>query len=120
MQTTYHLLPLETWTARLAGPHPRDPYRAESLATEGFIHCTNGSQALGQTFDRYYASDPRPFVCLSIDLDALDVAWRFDDARTPYPHVYGPIVDHAIGATFDVVRAADDRFAGLTPRSDSR
>ncbi len=104
MRPTYHLLPLSTWAARLDRPPPRGPYHAESLATEGFVHCTDGSDALGRTFDRHYASDPRPFVCLSIDLDALDAPWRFDDQGTPYPHVYGPIVDEAIGDAFDVRR----------------
>ena len=67
----------------------REPYAAASLATEGFIHCTDGVGPLAVTFDRYYAADPRPFLALTVDLDALDVPWRYDVPGSPYPHIYG-------------------------------
>ena len=41
------------------------------------------------SFDRFYAADPRPFLALTLDLDALDVPWRYDDPGKPYPHIYG-------------------------------
>ena len=69
MRETFHLVPAEIWTASDTG----SPYESWSLATEGFTHCTDGVEALGATFDRFYVSDPRPFVALSLDLDALDV-----------------------------------------------
>ena len=71
--------------------------------------------ALGETFDRYYAADPRPFLALTLDLDALDVPWRYDVAGSPYPHIYGPIARSAIVAVSRVERAADGRFEGLSP-----
>ena len=111
MPETFHLVPRDTWLAI----DPQMPYRAASLATEGFIHCTDGVAALGQTFDRYYADDPRVFVALSLDLDALDVPWRYDEPGSPYPHIYGPIPRAAIARTRGVERAADGRFRGLTP-----
>ncbi len=53
MRETFHLVPEAIWTAA----DPAAPYEAASLATEGFIHCTDGVAALGETFDRYYAAD---------------------------------------------------------------
>jgi uncharacterized protein (DUF952 family) len=91
------------------------PYEAASLATEGFIHCTDGVPALGETFDRYYATDPRAFLALTLDLDALDVPWRYDVAGSPYPHVYGPILRSVIVAVSRVERADDGRFERLSP-----
>ena len=32
-----------------------DAYAAASLATEGFIHCTEASRSSAATFDRYYS-----------------------------------------------------------------
>ena len=72
MRPTYHLVPVEVWA--VAGDV--DPYAPASLATEGFIHCTDGVGPLAVTFDRYYAADARPFLALTIDLDALTVSWR--------------------------------------------
>lgn len=114
MRETFHLVPEATWTTA----DPSTAYEAASLQTEGFIHCTDGAAALGATFDRYYAADPRPFLALTLDLDALDAldaAWRYDVPGSPYPHVYGPIARSAVVAISRVDRAPDGRFEGLSP-----
>jgi uncharacterized protein (DUF952 family) len=111
MRATFHLVPEQVWT----GLDPTVSYEAASLAREGFIHCTDGVTALGVTFDRYYALDGRPFVALTVDLELLDVPWRYDVAVSPYPHIYGPITRAAVVGLSRVERGADGRFAGLTP-----
>ena len=108
---TFHLCPSDTWaSAASAEDHP---YEAASLATEGFIHCTDGVDALGATFDRYYAADPRSFVALTIDLDAVGVPWRYDVPDSPYPHIYGAIPHTAIVAVQAVERTAAGGFDRL-------
>ena len=111
MRETFHLVPEAIWAAA----DPATPYEAASLVAEGFIHCTDGATALGETFDRYYAADPRPFLALTLDLDALDVPWRYDVAGSPYPHIYGPIARSAIIAVCRVKRGRDGRCEGLSP-----
>jgi uncharacterized protein (DUF952 family) len=111
MRETFHLVPEAVWAAS----HADAPYEATSLEPEGFIHCTDGVEALGVTFDRFYAADPRPFLALTLDLDALDVPWRYDVPDSPYPHIYGPIKRAAVRAVSRVERAPDGRFTGLTP-----
>ena len=111
MRETFHLVALEIWSASDTGV----PYESGSLATEGFTHCTDGMEALGATFERFYSSDPRPFVAISLDLDALDVPWRYDAEGSPYPHIYGPIARHAIIGQSRVERDRDGHFRGLTP-----
>ena len=111
MRETFHLVPEASWTAA----DPAMAYEASSLATEGFIHCTDGVASLGETFDRYYATDSRPFLALTIDLDGLDVPWRYDVPDSPYPHIYGPIVRPAIQAVSRVERGPDGRFEALSP-----
>ena len=115
MRETFHLVPEDMWTAA----DPARPYEAASLATEGFIHCTDGVAALGETFDRYYAADPRRFLALTLDLDALDVPWRYDVDGSPYPHIYGSIARSAIRAVNHVDRALDGRFEALSPSAPS-
>jgi uncharacterized protein (DUF952 family) len=106
---TFHLLPAATW----ASVDATAPYAAASLEHEGFIHCTDGVEALGATFDRYFLSDPRPFVALTVDLDALDVPWRYDVPGSPYAHIYGSIEREAIVGVSAVVRTPDGRFDRL-------
>jgi uncharacterized protein (DUF952 family) len=110
MPETFHLVPENVWMALDSST----PYAAGSLATEGFIHCTDGVDALGVTFDRYYAADARPFLALTLELDALDVPWRYDVAGSPYPHIYGAVRPEALVGVSRVDRAADGRFVGLT------
>jgi uncharacterized protein (DUF952 family) len=111
MRETFHLVPEAAWSAT----DPVAAYEAPSLEAEGFIHCTDGVAPLGKTFDRYYAADPRPFLALTLDLDALEVPWRYDVPGSPYPHIYGPIDRTAVIDISRVDRAADGRFAGLSP-----
>jgi uncharacterized protein (DUF952 family) len=111
MRETFHLVPEEAWS----GADPAAAYEASSLEAEGFIHCTDGVAALGETFDRYYAADPRAFLALTLDLDALDVPWRYDVEGSPYPHIYGSIEHSAIVGISRVRRELDGRFAGLSP-----
>jgi uncharacterized protein (DUF952 family) len=95
---------------------PATPYRAASLATEGFIHCTDGADALVATAERHYRDDPRPFLALTVDLDAAGSPWSVDDPQGIYPHVFGPIDRAAIVAIERLGRDADGRFTGLLPR----
>jgi uncharacterized protein (DUF952 family) len=111
MRETFHLVPEATW----ASAEAEAPYEAATLGSEGFAHCTDGVGPLGVTFDRFYAADARPFLALTLDLDALDVPWRYDDPEKPYPHIYGAIGRAAVVAVSRVERAADGRFLGLVP-----
>ena len=69
MRPTFHLVPETVWAAS----DPAGPYAAASLASEGFIHCTDGVDELGATFDRHYAADPRSFLALTIDLPNQEI-----------------------------------------------
>jgi uncharacterized protein (DUF952 family) len=112
VRTTWHLVPRADWDALTPGK----PLEPPSLATEGFVHCTDGDDELIATANRHYAADPQPFLALSIDLDRVGSPWRIDVAGSPYPHVYGPI---PVSAVVDVVlleRVADGRFVRLNAR----
>ncbi len=78
---TFHLVPSPVWDAQRHG----DVYMPEAFATDGFVHCTDGEQAVIDTANRYYQGDPRAYVVLSIDTDALSavVKLRGRSARVP-------------------------------------
>ena len=108
-RSTFHLIPMEVWSAA----DPGVPLDRDSLTDEGFIHCTDGAAALMATANRHYRADPRPFLALTVDLDAVSSSWRFDEPGKPYPHVYGPIDRAAILAVAAVHRDADGTFTGI-------
>lgn len=74
-------------------------YRAQSLETEGFIHCSFADQ-LDAVIKRYYANK-REIVVLEIESDRL-MSRVLNEPSTNneiYPHIYGPINRDAIVAT---------------------
>ena len=105
------MIPTEVWVAR----DPAAPLTTPSLAEEGFIHSTEGAQAIVDTGNRHYRHDPRPYVLVTVDLDATGSAWRFDDDKGIYPHIYGPIAPAAILGEKPFPRAADGTFLVGSP-----
>lgn len=108
---TLHLVPEATWAAT----DLHEPYAPASLATEGFVHCTNGEDELLATGDRYYASEPGSWLVLTVDLGLVGAPWTVDDPDRRYPHVHGPIERAAIVAVRAVRRGPDGRFVGIGP-----
>jgi uncharacterized protein (DUF952 family) len=102
----YHIVPRSVWEAA-----PPGPYRAESLATEGFIHCSNLDQVL-RVANQYYA-DAAELVVLSVNLGGLAGLVRDEDAGTGerFPHVYGPIPREAIFEVKALRRDTEGRWA---------
>jgi uncharacterized protein (DUF952 family) len=109
MRPTFHLVPEAVWSAA----DPKRPYEAPSLASEGFIHCTDGASELIATANRHYRDDRRPFLALTVDLDAAGSPWTIEDERQIYPHIHGPIQREAIVAIARIERDPDGRFTGL-------
>ena len=103
---TYHMTPTDWWSAS----DPNEALGAPSLRDEGFVHCTTGADEMVATANRHYRSDPRDFVVLTVDLDGISSAWRADDERGIYPHVFGPLDRAAIRAVRPMPRDADGAF----------
>jgi uncharacterized protein (DUF952 family) len=101
----YHLVPPEVWERTGDGP-----YRADSLATEGFIHCSYGEQ-VGRVANLFYADRPELLV-LTIDPDRLGSPVRAEDPGTGelFPHVYGPIERAAVREVRPLQRDAAGRW----------
>jgi uncharacterized protein (DUF952 family) len=106
----YHLTP-----ARYYHRQPQDhPYQTETLAEEGFIHCTAGVEKLVEIANFYFANFPDELLALEIDLSQLTSPLLFEPPITPvqadispasqatsdpnilFPHIYGPIDRQAI------------------------
>src|SRR6476659_6885402 len=87
----FHIVLPDVW-ADFAGTH----YEAESLASEGFIHCSFEDQ-LDAVLKRYYSGRDE-VVILEIDPDKLDSKLVVEPSTggENYPHVYGPINRDAI------------------------
>lgn len=100
----YHIVSRAVWEQSKSGP-----YRAESLATEGFIHCSYQDQ-VARVANLFYR-DHADLVVLAIEpglLTSLVSAEEVDGER--FPHVYGPIDRAAVAAVHKLERAADGQW----------
>lgn len=87
----YHIVFPDVWAAFDSGL-----YRAASLETEGFIHCSFAEQ-LDAVIERYYGGAERVIV-LEIETDKLMSRMLKEPSTNSeiYPHIYGPVNRDAI------------------------
>ncbi|MGD2100740.1 MAG: DUF952 domain-containing protein [Acidimicrobiia bacterium] len=101
----HHLADRGDWELRT------DVYRASSLESEGFIHCSTRDQ-LADVARRHFG-DHTDLVVLTIDPEALDVKVVFEDLYDlgeEYPHVYGAV---NIGAVMSALPYLDHLEEGM-------
>ena len=109
---TLHLVPEAAWVGRDAAAS----YLPAAYVQDGFVHCTDGDEEMVVVANRFYREDPRPFLLLTVDLDATGSPWRFDDPSNIYPHVYGPIDPASVSEVRRMARSADGAFLGVVDR----
>jgi uncharacterized protein (DUF952 family) len=88
MALIYHVTTANEW--ELAQKH--GTYSAASLATEGFIHCSQEHQVAG-VLERYFKGK-NDLVKLVIDTDQLQPVLKYELAPSvneEFPHVFGPV-----------------------------
>jgi uncharacterized protein (DUF952 family) len=93
---------------------PGEPYRADSLDTVGFVHCSDFGTA-HLPANRIFPGRT-DLVLLEIDPAKLDVPLRWEPGDPPdvngtwFPHVYGPIPAAAVVAVHDFPPSDDGQF----------
>ena len=87
-------------------------YTADSLLSEGFIHCSNTTQIL-RVANKFYANQVG-LVILEIDPSKLkpEVRWEAgtDQADEMFPHIFGPLNLEAVIGVFDFEPGSDGKF----------
>ena len=86
------------------------PYVPADFQKDGFIHTTEGREAVAIVLTTYYKASPEPWVVLYVDQDRVTSPVRYDDPAEVFPHIYGPLNRDAILAVEDIGRASDGTF----------
>ncbi len=95
----YHIASRAGWqSAQKSGR-----YTADSLAAEGFIHCSKAEQVAG-VVARFYTGR-RGLVLLVIDPQKLSSDLRYEPGSDKpdelFPHLYGPLNLEAVASVLD-------------------
>jgi uncharacterized protein (DUF952 family) len=85
-------------------------YRSDSLATEGFIHCSTIAQVIGSA-NRFF-KDKQDLVILSIDpiLVIAEIRNEGADPNNLFPHIYGELNIDAVTRSIDLEATPDGLF----------
>lgn len=105
MKTILHITDRDSWEAATKLGN----YRSDSLATEGFIHCSTLAQVIGSA-NRFFKHQTN-LVILEIAIDRVSAEIRYEgiDPNNLFPHVYGELNIDAV----DRVIALSDPLNGL-------
>ncbi|HKK46185.1 MAG TPA: DUF952 domain-containing protein [Balneolaceae bacterium] len=100
----FHITTREEWKTH----QNQGNYEPESLTSEGFIHCSTGSQ-LQETANRLFAGTNK-ILLLVIDVSTMRESVKYEedsDTGNKFPHIYGPLHTNAIIDKIDI-KAEDD------------
>lgn len=111
----YHITSRSAWgKARQSGE-----YRAESLETEGFIHCSTSTQVLPVVEKFYMGQQHLLLLMIEPALLSSELKWEPPAGGTPppgvpegeaFPHVYGPINLDAVVKAVDLEGNPDGNY----------
>jgi uncharacterized protein (DUF952 family) len=103
----YHITQRNDWQAALGSGQ----YRTESLATEGFIHCSTLEQVLPVAENFYKGQSGLVLLAIEPALLSADLKWEPPSGGVPppgvpegdvFPHIYGPIDLDAVVSVLDL------------------
>ncbi len=107
MTIIHHITTRADWDAACAA----GAYTADSLASEGFIHCSTAAQVVA-TANRLFRGR-RDLVLLCIDSMRAGAEIRYENlegGRDLFPHLYGALPLAAVAAVHDFPPRADGLF----------
>lgn len=116
----YHITSRSAWNEA----RERGDYRAESLETEGFIHCSTEEQVLPVAHKYFEGQNDLVLLVIESALLEPDLKWEPPAEGAPppgvpegdlFPHIYGPINLDAIVKVFDIESSPDQKFSFPKP-----
>lgn len=99
----YHITSVKEWQAAKAA----GVYRAPSLETEGFIHCSTREQVVDSAQNHFAGRADLLLLCIQSGM--LVSALRLEGERL-WPHIYGPLNLEAVERVLEFPLQADGTF----------
>jgi uncharacterized protein (DUF952 family) len=100
----FHITTRAAWETALA----EGSYRADTLASEGFIHASTREQVLGVADARFRGVASLVLLVIDPALVGPEIRWEESEpSLPPFPHVYGPLNVDAVVNVVSVPEGAD-------------
>ena len=109
MTAIFHIVAAREWAGA------SDPYRGDTLASEGFIHCSTAAQ-LPAVANRLFHGR-QGLLAVAIDearVTAPIVYENLEGGDALFPHIYGPLNRDAVSAVVPLICGDDGTFP-ITP-----
>ena len=102
MTTIFHITPQQDWEKASS----EGIYSADSLETEGFIHCSTSTQLVKVA--NHFFKNQTDLLLLFIDSDKVKPEIRYDVVaeNETFPHIYGALNKNAV---FKVINFEADK-----------
>ncbi len=122
MSLIYHIITSSDWESA----QEKGEYRAKSLATEGFIHCSTEGQ-VAPVANAFYTKQ-KDLLLLVIDSEKLTSPLRWDPPAHPdpekaptelhgkFPHIYGALNLDAVVKVLDFSPNPNGHFSFSPPK----
>ena len=111
MSIIYHLIDQASWDSATS----TQEHRADSLAAEGFIHCSEDQDQLLRVANRLY-SGRKDMLALAVDPELLSAPLKREPSRSGevYPHIYGPLNTDAVVKVHALTLDTTGTFSALS------
>ena len=112
----YHITSRTAWDEA----RQRGDYRAASLGTEGFIHCSTDEQVIPVAEKYYKGQDSLLLLVIEPERLTSDLKWEPPAEGAPppgvpegslFPHIYGPVNLDAVIRVFDLQSQPDGKYS---------
>jgi uncharacterized protein (DUF952 family) len=103
-----HITTRESWATAVSTPR----YSADSLHTEGFIHCSTPEQVLKPANEMFRDQTNLILLCIDPALVEADIVYEdCYESGMAFPHIYGRLNTNAVIKTVDFPPNEDGSFS---------
>lgn len=107
MHLIIHIVPQNAWS----DAQERGSYEGDSLASEGFIHCSTPQQTLWVANRRFAGRTDLLLLCIDADRLRADLRYEESEVDQRFPHIYGPLNLDAVVKVVPFPPDAHGRFS---------
>ena len=106
MNVVFHITKLEDWERGKA----EGGYKADTLESQGFIHCSTACQLIDVANNFYKGQTGLVLLCIDTNMVKANIKYEIADEGESYPHIYGTLDLDAVVKVLSFEPDEDGKF----------